>query len=485
MDIEELNSWIKDMKSDISNVIERIEDNTMPDKDYEMLGNMILQLDHEVRNSPEYHADTGISAPAVSVILNELYDALNARNTTLLQINHDMLNQVILFGDVIVTKEDYESMEKYQPREDGRTYIDFLPQMPHKQYLQVVEHLKSIGARFDPEMKQWYVDAEWEPAQQNEKEILKQEEESETMDEQKLIDAERNEIEKESNIMSKENDETTNYEEKFRAIYYEGSERKELFAETKENAIASVKELKQGIKDNDRCYIQELNPETGKYQQEGIYLINSGRDVTPVEIKLPYMSSESFDEVKKGIKEMGAKFSGESKMWYVERSASEETLKGIQDIINSHDENTYLKLPYMSSETYKEVRGEIKEMGAKYNGDKRMWYVNFDAPKETVDNIRNYVDSHDEATYLQLPPANKEQFSKMVQQLKDDGARFNPDKKAWYITDKQDKSKFAPYLQSEKPSVLDKLKQNKDSVDKSNHEKERTMEPRNKDYERA
>ena len=57
---------------------------------------------------------------------------------------------------------------------DGRTYIDFLPEsMTNEQSDQIVAHLKSIGAKFDPEVGQWYVEKDWQMPQfeqQNEKE---------------------------------------------------------------------------------------------------------------------------------------------------------------------------------------------------------------------------------------------------------------------------------------------------------------------------
>ncbi|MCM1386454.1 MAG: hypothetical protein NC231_03940 [Bacillus sp. (in: Bacteria)] len=522
----------------------------MSDSDYEMLGNLLLQLDHEVRNSPEYHADNGISAPAVSVILNELYDALNERNTTLMRINQDMLSQVIFFGEIVTTKEDYEAMEKYQAREDGRTYIDFLPRMPHEQYLQVVEHFKDIGARFDPELKQWYVEADWklpesEQAQTEQKQNFEQEKENETMetiDERQLAADVQAEIER------------TKATETYKAIYYDGSERKEAFADTKEAVLQAVQEATPGRKETDRCYVQERDAQSGEYHQEGIYLIESGRDVTPVEIKLPYMSKETFDTVKQEIKDMGAKFDGNRKMWYIERSTPQETFDSIQSSIDAksqykaiyydgdtrreaygatkedafqavqeatpgrketdrcyvqerdaqsgeyQQEGIYLiesgrdvtpvklNMPYMSRETFDTVRQEIKDMGAKFDGDKKAWYVERSIGDDSIKQIQNHLEKHDEGVYLNLPKADtREEFKTQVEQLKQDGARYNPDKKAWYITEKEDRSKFTDYLPSDKPSIHDKLSSYTEQAALQNKlSQERTMEPKNKDtYERA
>lgn len=416
MDSKELLNWIRDMRADILGVAERIENDTLSDKDFKSFKNMILELDHEVRNSPDYHSDNGISYPAVSVILNETYGALNARNTTLLRLDEDMLQQTLVYGEVLITKEDREAMEKYKPREDGRTYIDFLPRMPHEQYLQVVENLKSLGAKFDRDLKQWYVEADWKLPEASQEAI------ENISAEQDNIPKEEKKEEKEIEVMD---------EKKFKAVYYDGnSERKKLFSGTKEGVIQAVREAKPEVKENERCYIQERDTEAGKYQQEGIYLISSGKDVTPVEIRLPYISSkETFDSVRQEIKTLGARFSGEKKVWYAERSIGEDK----------------------------------------------------------IDQIRDCLAQHDEGIYLTLPETNTaEQFKTLVEQLKQDGARYNPDKKAWYITEKNDCNKFSDYLPSGKASIHEKLSQNKESIGKKNQENGKSVEPRNKDVpERA
>lgn len=497
---EGLRTWAKDMVWTIQSIIDRINSNTLSGNDRNSVGVMLIQLEQAIRSATEYEQEPAMQD--IAARLHESFSALMENDAALLQQNQDELRQLMSFGSVLITRDDRQRDAEFKPREDGRTYIDLnkdlnLPRMPREQFMQYTEHLKSIGAKYDPEARQWYVEADWQPPESVHPESIspKHEKNNNTDKEGKVEAMEINEVNgtvgqkenKESSIMDREHGEIVNAEteinEKFRAIYYEESERMELFAETKESAISLVRESRTiEPKETDRCYIQEYNAETDKYQAEGIYLISSGRDITPVEIRLPHMSSEAFEEVRKGIKEMGVRFDGDKKMWYVERSTPAETMQNIKSLIDSHDASIYLKLPYMTPETYKEVREKIKEMGAKFNGDKKMWYADYNTQKETVDNIINFIASHDEATYLQLPSqTGKEQFKKMTAQLKQDGARFNPDKKAWYITEKQDKSKFAAYLPSEKPSVLGKLEQNKETAAKNNHEKEKAMEPRNKD----
>lgn len=457
---KELRAWTNDMISSMQHVADRINNNTLSDNDRNSFGVMLIQLEQAIKKEPEYAEDSSIITK-----LQESFNALMNNDAALMQQHQDEMQQIMIYGEVMITAEDRQSWKRFEPREDGRTYIDNLPNMQHDIFMQYVEHLKLIGAKFDPELKQWYVDADWQaPAK-----ININEEPGNKINE-------KNDEEKGIKDMSKE---------KYKAVYYENSERKELFANTKDEAVDAVKNAKSDIKETDRCYIQELDEKSNSYIAEGTYLIASGRDVTPVEINIPNMNKESFEEVRKAIKEFGAKFNVDKKIWYIERSSAQETLKNIQDIINGHDTNTYLNLPYMSADTYKTVCEGLKEMGAKFNGDKKKWYIDYSVPQETSDNIKNFVAAHDEAIYLQLPSKNsKEQFNQMIQQLKRDGAKFNPDKRAWYITDKQDAGKFAAYLQSEKTSVLGKLEHNKEAAAKNNQENSAVKEPKNKETER-
>lgn len=63
-------------------------------------------------------------------------------------------------------------------------------------------------------------------------------------------------------------------------------------------------------------------------------------------------------------------------------------------------------------------------------------------------------------TYLQLPYMGKEEFKKTLTYLKENGAVYNANKKAWYVTPAQDFNKFKKYLPEnyEKSVSADKSK---------------------------
>lgn len=352
---KELTRWAWEINRSIENCIERMRNNTLTNDYRTDFPMMIVDLAQAVRADPEYGED-----PAMQDIAGRLLDCYNAlrnENPELMFDKSDEIRQLLTHGEIMFSAE---SRHRFQAREDGRTYVDFLPLMPREQYLQVVENLKALGARYDPEAKMWYVDKDWQPLEMR----------------------------------------------KDKAVEHTAAEEKEQEGHP------------------DPSVPQEKAEGNSRYPESGTNLAKSGRDVTPVELRLPYMSPETFKTARAEIKAMGAKFNADKKVWYIERPAGERAIEQIKDCLNRHDEGIYLKLP--KAET-------------------------------------------------------KEGFNALLVQIKKDGARYNPDKKAWYITKETDRSKFADYLFAEKSSVRDKLSRNKENAGKNGQRRERTMEPRDKD----
>ncbi len=95
--------------------------------------------------------------------------------------------------------------------------------------------------------------------------------------------------------------------------------------------------------------------------------------------------------------------------------------------------------------------------------------------------------------YLEIPPLGKQEFGKMVSELKANGAKFNPELKKWYVTQSCDLSKFSKYLpkQSEpqidtkgqqdgRNSVLNGLNQNRSYLDENKHKGNQPQEQQKK-----
>ena len=82
--------------------------------------------------------------------------------------------------------------------------------------------------------------------------------------------------------------------------------------------------------------------------------------------------------------------------------------------------------------------------------------------------------------YLKLPSAGKEEFKKMTAYLKENGALFDADKKAWYVTDSQDLNKFASYLPTAPEDDKSVRKTVKSPVKEAGTEKENRESIKNK-----
>lgn len=132
-----------------------------------------------------------------------------------------------------------------------------------------------------------------------------------------------------------------------------------------------------------------------------------------------------------------------------------------------------LKFPYMKKKTFMKVKDEIKKMGAKFNPVKKEWYVDQSVGQNMINKITDYLSAHDEAIYLRLPYVKPQKYKQIIEQIKQDGARYNPDKKQWYITESSNRIKFFEYLpaseisaitfnpQSQKDFIREKLEQYK------------------------
>ncbi len=103
------------------------------------------------------------------------------------------------------------------------------------------------------------------------------------------------------------------------------------------------------------------------------------------------------------------------------------------------------------------------------------------------------IPSSQPTIYLELPPLGKQEFAKMVSELKANGAKFNPELKKWYVTQSCDLSKFSKYLpkQSEpqidtkgqqdgRNSVLNGLNQNRSHLDENKHKGNQPQEQQKK-----
>ena len=109
------------------------------------------------------------------------------------------------------------------------------------------------------------------------------------------------------------------------------------------------------------------------------------------------------------------------------------------------------------------------------------WYIK----RGSID--RRELDQHHvepaiaDREYLELPKMGKTQFQETIAFLKENGARFDPRKNvmSWYLLPGSDRGKIMNYLEeqgSRKQSVLSKLNENKDKIEKGGKQNQKEHE---------
>lgn len=127
---------------------------------------------------------------------------------------------------------------------------------------------------------------------------------------------------------------------RFKAVYLDANmQRREISADTKEQAIWAVREAGADLKKTAKCSILEYDARTGEYQTEGIYLAASGKDVTPVRFNIPQtIGKEAFKLVRQEMKDDGIqlKLSPDRKTCYVERFVGDEAVNKVRQCLERH-----------------------------------------------------------------------------------------------------------------------------------------------------
>ena len=94
----------------------------------------------------------------------------------------------------------------------------------------------------------------------------------------------------------------------------------------------------------------------------------------------------------------------------------------------------YLKVPFADKD-------EVKQLGAKWDGDMKSWYIPEGADESTFSKWETHTPSPNAPKiYISVPFADKD----AVKQL---GARWDGDKKSWYYTADKDASLFSKWEQ--------------------------------------
>lgn len=162
----------------------------------------------------------------------------------------------------------------------------------------------------------------------------------------------------------------------YMATFYENGERVTMYADSHEKAINSVIHHKRDVRNIDRCYCHEFNDNTGKYEKEGIYQVNSYKNITSITINIPIVDKNKMEQCIQKLKAYNIKYHRKSKTWSVPRNTSSRVLEEIDTIIDSFvPYKTFLELPTLEKSAYSEIIKKIKEDGAKFDSKKKLWYI--------------------------------------------------------------------------------------------------------------
>lgn len=142
------------------------------------------------------------------------------------------------------------------------------------------------------------------------------------------------------------------------------------------------------------------------------------------------------------VKELGAFFDGNNKMWYVPKGKSTEPfaqwLTNVKTV-----KKIKLDVPY-------DDRAEAKALGARWSPEKMTWYILSTMDKEK---FKKWIPADGNT---KMPSGNVAKAKKIPikvpfddkDEVKSLGARWSSEKKTWYILSTMDKNKFAKWLKN-------------------------------------
>lgn len=200
------------------------------------------------------------------------------------------------------------------------------------------------------------------------------------------------------------------------------------------------------------------------------YEIATGMDVTPIYLKLPEMSGDDTERVKQWLRENGAEYNEKKNLWYITGAQDKDrfTESFRQYIKGSHKKPekgsaetklySYMydrdgNISHFTGDSMGEVMAHWQKLASERgkNNAAEYFYVR---EKNAATGRLGEASRHETTTgrdvtpvYLNLPPMSKSCFAKTTLYLKENGAKFNAAKKAWYVTRDQDPARFEQFLQ--------------------------------------
>lgn len=204
-----------------------------------------------------------------------------------------------------------------------------IPRMTRDEFKETTGRMKANGARFDAAKKQWYIMPDnkkkdffrsymniKQPAQRHSVQYQN------TVQNVSFGETDRKEAALET--ATRQDKSGMKEEASYRAYaYMKGNDQKPkpLYGKNPEEILSKLQQQNKNRAEDMKlrtCYIQKLNTDIGKFENIGKYDVMSGKDITPIYLKIPHVSDRNiFNNLVASLKAKGARYNQVKKAFYI------------------------------------------------------------------------------------------------------------------------------------------------------------------------
>lgn len=323
----------------------------------------------------------------------KIYGKVTDETIAILEVQHCELQdtKVIEIYERELTEEKHEkTLQQVSNEKEQNKIVLHLPRMPRTQFRDLVKQLKSHGAKFDANHKEWSIISDNHNMDFFAPYITGKENGDYSF--QGLVAPEQ------IGAGEKEN---------FRVYAYTRSEYtkppKPIYGENAEQLVAKLQEYNRTRTEEMKyqtCYVQKLNRMTNKYENMSRYDVITGEDITPIYLNLPHLKPTMFKELVNEIEAAGAMYSPVKKAFYITRQADLNKfaaylpLSGKEEIVGENRSKKILDYTIESGKEYYDNRVKVTVEGLKpiqiYGDDYDVHFPSM-SMEETREIVEKYV----------------------------------------------------------------------------------------------